>query len=513
MSARMAVFTEDEQWVQRYYDHVPLLDEALETIKALSSEEAVRQFANDIENVNAQLIEKEERAFALIKAGDKVGAAKILFDPNYVDLKQQYTKGYHNLFETAYDYVERINHSHEREHHVFLGFLSLLLLFSLTYVFYMLRRAVAYEGELKSQSELLHTYLDHMPGPVYSKSAENGRYLYINRVFKESVILQVDPEDVVGLTDMDIYPQEVAMPLIENDRKVAEQNKTVFAEEVVPHPDGSLRTYHTWKFPVPDAKGKIIAVTGISIDVSEKVMLEKQLDQEKAKALQAAKLATLGEMAAGVAHEINNPLAIVAGHATVLEQSGDLSQDQQKSVSTIQRSVERISAIVRGLKKFARDGGHSKRDFYDINRIYEESLILVQNRAHKHGVKIQADLKATKQVYVNDIEIEQVIVNLINNAVDAVSDSEDNWVRVESYDDVDGSVHFKVVDSGSGLNEETVGKLFEPFYTNKPVGEGTGLGLSISKGIIEDHGGFIRYCPRNPNTCFCFTLPTKKPDA
>ena len=177
-----------------------------------------------------------------------------------------------------------------------------------------------------------------------------------------------------------------------------------------------------------------------------------------------------------------------------------------QKVNHILKSCERISRIVNSLKKFSRS--HEKRLFQNkaLAEILEESMILVDSKKRKFDVKITFSCPKDVIIYCDDIEIEQVLVNLINNSLDAIQNLEEKWIRIVVEEDMD-SVYLKITDSGFGIPDGLKDKLFEPFFTTKIVGEGTGLGLSISKGILEEHGASINLAPNSNKTCFIITFP------
>ncbi len=255
-----------------------------------------------------------------------------------------------------------------------------------------------------------------------------------------------------------------------------------------------------------DAKNNIIGSRGTFQDITELVLAEERLKHERAKALQSAKMASLGEMSAGIAHEINNPLAIISGMLWILPKLVNDPVQFEKKISAINRATERISKIVGGLKKFSRSYEKSDKKPCSLAEIVKESLNLVGTKSARHSTPLEIDLKSEALISCDEIEIEQVIVNLINNGIDAVKNLEERWLKIELTDSQE-RVILRITDSGRGIPEKIQAKLFEPFFTTKPVGEGTGLGLSIVKGILDDHGASIEVLNNEPHTCFEIKFP------
>ena len=231
-----------------------------------------------------------------------------------------------------------------------------------------------------------------------------------------------------------------------------------------------------------------------------------QLNLEKSKAAHSAKLDSLGQISAGVAHEINNPLTIITGMSRMIKNSLDSPEKVTSSLLSINNSVERISKIVMGLQKFARINNQVKRELHQLNSIIKETDVITQIKSKHNMINFEVESSSTSFINCDSIEIEQVLINLTNNAMDAVKNQSERWVKVKVFDR-DNHVVVHVTDSGSKITPEDALKLFDPFFTTKNVGEGTGLGLSIAQGIIKAHHGELSYLPDNPYTCFEFTLP------
>lgn len=254
------------------------------------------------------------------------------------------------------------------------------------------------------------------------------------------------------------------------------------------------------------AKGYFVTQTEI-----ERQRYENEYKKTQAHLSNSSKFAALGEMASGVAHEINTPLAVIKMIAEQLEE--DLKQgkiDDQKLRSAIHKihiTSQRIAKIIHGLRTFARDGSHDPLESADFTQLLQTTLDLCDARLKAMGVEILLPRSpATFSIQCRPTQISQVLLNLINNAVDAVQNLEQKWIRIELTDTED-QIQIGVIDSGSGILPETAQKLFEPFFTTKETGKGTGLGLSISRGIIESHDGTLTLDPNCPNTRFVIRLP------
>lgn len=250
-----------------------------------------------------------------------------------------------------------------------------------------------------------------------------------------------------------------------------------------------------------DANGRTIGLRGTFQDVTEAVRKENQQESDRLKAHQLAKLSSLGEIAAGVAHEINNPMAIIMGAAETLASSRSDDVKFQRKTDMIKKAIERIVRIVSGLKKYSRTAAVSNKSLHPISQIIEDSFTIAEIKASREGVQLLKNIQFQKEILCDSVEIEQVIVNLLNNSIDAVRNENQKWVLVSTTEEA-GKLVLKVTDSGKGIPAAVKQKIFDPFFTTKPVGQGTGLGLSISKGILDALGADFYLCPDSPNTCF-----------
>jgi signal transduction histidine kinase len=236
------------------------------------------------------------------------------------------------------------------------------------------------------------------------------------------------------------------------------------------------------------------------------VETRRLLEIERVKSLRNAKLASLGEMSAGIAHEINNPLTIIVGTVRVLSRHASNPEEFNARIKIIDQSTQRIGKIVKSLKKFSRTDSGKQFAYRDLNQIVRESVILTEAKARRSDTLVGIEGSTSHEIYCEEIEIEQVLVNLIGNGIDAVQELEQKWVKIHLFER-DGRIILQVRDSGSGIDPEVRQRLFEPFFTTKPVGQGTGLGLSIVKGIIDDHRASIEVLANDPHTCFELSFP------
>lgn len=254
-----------------------------------------------------------------------------------------------------------------------------------------------------------------------------------------------------------------------------------------------------------DESGNVSAVLGIARDVTGRKKREEQMYHTE-------KLASLGTLAAGVAHEINNPLAIILGFTDMLLEKTPPDSESYDILRTIERQGNNAKKVVENLLSFARYR-EPKEEFIDINKNIEEVLTVLKNTLSLNKIVVNKQLLKTIPMVKGDSrEIQQVFFNIINNAISAMRGSGTLTVVTQTTVD-DRRVEIRFSDTGYGIKEEHRSKIFDPLFTTKKVGEGTGLGLSVSYGIIAKYGGTITFETKTEEessmtgTTFIITLP------
>lgn len=245
---------------------------------------------------------------------------------------------------------------------------------------------------------------------------------------------------------------------------------------------------------------------------------KNQIEKQQELLIISSKMSSLGEMATGIAHEINTPLAVIGLRASLLENicnSEDFAETgKQKiveSTAIIERTTNRIAKIISGLRAFARDGASDPFQNEDLKSIIEETLDLCGEKFRSHGVQLKVKIpENTIMLSCRSTQISQVILNLLQNSFDAVQALTEKWIELEALE-TDQHIEISVTDSGMGIAPAIRTKLTQPFFTTKDVGKGTGLGLSISRGIALDHRGSLYLDEKCRNTRFVLRLPKDHP--
>lgn len=257
--------------------------------------------------------------------------------------------------------------------------------------------------------------------------------------------------------------------------------------------------------------GGAIVATIITTDMVE---AQNKLREQEAKAYFTSKLASLGEMAAGIAHEVNNPLAIIQGSANMLDKIIDKEPKDVELIKALSGKIietsERISKTIRSLKALSRNGVNDPKTKVSLPLVINQCLDISLQKLK--ALDIQLIYEAPSEdviVFGREVELSQVLINLMMNSIDAIRNLEEKWIKIEILKN-SAFVDIKVSDSGKGIPPEIRDKIMNPFFTTKDVNQGTGLGLSISKNIISSHGGELSLLPNEAHTTFRIRLPLEK---
>jgi C4-dicarboxylate-specific signal transduction histidine kinase len=360
-------------------------------------------------------------------------------------------------------------------------------------------------SELRESVRTSRALLSAIPDMIFRVSDE-GRFLDFH--CQDTKDLFLTPEKLIGRKLTEVLPPSIAARLF--DRVIAAimcGDMHLFSFEL--EHAGAMRYYDT-RIAGTGANDALMVVQ----DVTERVRAEKTIMEQQIRAAGASKMASLGEMAAGIAHEINNPLAIISCHVQQLKDMVDAGDFEKESMAELAEKVDqtalRISKLIRSLRFFARDGQDDPYEEASVHEIVSDTLEFCRQRFLSHAIDLRVQpIPETLMIECRAVQIGQVLLNLLNNAHDAVEVLPDRWIEL-SVEDLGNEVRISVVDSGSGIAPAIRGRILEPFFTTKDVGKGTGLGLSISKGIIESHHGRLYLDDHSPHTRFVLEIPKRQ---
>jgi len=276
--------------------------------------------------------------------------------------------------------------------------------------------------------------------------------------------------------------------------------------------DGTVRHLHHLAQAVLDGNGRVVKYIGTIHDITDRRRAEDDARVLQERLTHFSRLSTMGEMAAGLAHEINQPLSAIATYARacqrLLAQPDSDASDVLAALEQINAQALRAGEVIRRLRNFVKNR-EVKREPVDCARLLEDLSTLAETDARLHNIRLRLDcVESLPTVYADPIQLQQVVLNLVRNAIDAMADAPEDRreVLLSTRLGEDGEVEITVADRGSGLAPEATEHLFNPFFTTKA--SGTGLGLAISRSIVRAHGGRLWHTPNDGcGVRFHFTLP------
>jgi C4-dicarboxylate-specific signal transduction histidine kinase len=242
--------------------------------------------------------------------------------------------------------------------------------------------------------------------------------------------------------------------------------------------------------------------------------INRELRDTQAQLVQAGKMAAFGELGAGIAHDLNQPLATVKGFAQLTLSRLEPSSPHRRALDLIVSAVDHMARIVAGLRNFARKSTFESAPV-DVNGVIEETRLFLEHQLRRRGVLLTTELEPSLPAVAGDAtQFQQVLTNLITNARDALEGRSAPAIRIATRTARGGRlIVLRVSDNGPGIPPEIRRNIFRSFFTTKEPGKGTGLGLSISRGIVQNHGGRIHaVCPSRGGTTFTIVLPALTPD-
>ncbi len=567
MSARMAVATGDLKWEERYLKFEPQLDAAIKESIVLSPE-AYEGMAAQTDAANIKLVEMENQAFSFIHQSRVKEAQEILFGKEYEKQKHIYAQGMQQQTIQLRKHAEKILQAEKENIHVLI-FIIVLVLFFLVAIWIIIlnfinrwQKAMAQthqkrsEQALQRSEELSHSIIETANDAFVSLDKE-GKVIQWNK----------KAEDMFGWSKEEIIGEDLANTIIPRQHRDAHRNglKHFMATGEGPvigqtgeltalHRDGheflveikiwcsqvkKTYQYHAFLHDITLHKKKEKEMQRLNEELKEsegaarRMFLDVQKAHEELKEaqtqlLQSEKLASIGQLAAGVAHEINNPIGFVNSNIHTLEEYAmnylkilsvveDLKKAlEEKNMEEVgvfvkemekvekeinldfmkedtgalleesKKGLERVKKIVLDLRTFAREDGEERVSIKVEDVI--ESIIGIINNEIKYKAELEKEYDELPLIKCHVQRLGQVFMNLIINAAHAIED--EGKITIRTFQKGQHAC-VEISDTGKGIPKDKLQKIFEPFYTTKPVGQGTGLGLSISYEIVKKHGGDI----------------------
>ncbi len=371
-------------------------------------------------------------------------------------------------------------------------------------------RVKTLEKRLTGMQEFLERVVQSSASAILAAD-RSGRILVMNRAAEELFGYTME-EALKGLTIEQLYPPGQAQKIMKmlREEKPGGRGKLPSTKITIINKQGE-------EIPVEMtaaiiySQGEEVATTGIYNDLREKLEIERRLKQAQAQLAQSEKMASLGQLAAGVAHEINNPLGGILLYANLALEELGADHPVAEDLRYIVEDANRCKEIVKSLLAYSRQTNPTK-EIVQINDLVENSLTLIRDQTLFRNIKVVKELSGDMMlVHVDRNQITQVIINLVMNALAAMDGK--GTLTFRTYRDKPArKVYLEVSDTGCGIAEENLPKIFDPFFTTKEPGKGTGLGLSTSYGIIKENGGDISVKETGPEgTTFLVELPLYVP--
>lgn len=360
------------------------------------------------------------------------------------------------------------------------------------------------ERELRRRNAFFHKLIDSSVDGIVASDMK-GQIMLFNQ--EALSLMGYTEDDIRDLHVTDLYCEGVAYELMERMRSdlFGGKGKLLRHELCVKHRDGS-------EIPVSFSGGIIydremeIATFGLFTDLRAMQKIEENLEQTHKMLLQSEKMAGLGRLAAGVAHEINNPMSGIMLYANLIAEELGEEHPSIEDLQTIIHEAERCKVIVADLLEFSHQTTY-EMEHVDLNEVIHKTLTILQHQPLFQNIEITKNLSEDlPPIYGNAIRLNQVIMNVVVNAAQAMEG--DGQLAIMSRPRANQDLNEVVIrDTGPGIATELLEKIFDPFFTTKATGEGTGLGLSVSYAIVKEHRGTIRVESSSEGTTFTLKFP------
>jgi PAS domain S-box-containing protein len=366
------------------------------------------------------------------------------------------------------------------------------------------------EEALRESEDKYRTLLENIPQKIFLKD-RNSVYISCNENYAGN--FKIKSEEIVGKTDYDFYPKELAEKYRADDKRIMESGGTVDIEEKYIQ-QGQEVVVHTVKTLVKDAHGNVIGILGVFWDITKHKKAEEELNEYREKMAQAERLASLGTLSATLAHELNQPLTAI--RLSIENSLADLETTSSPD-TVIEDLKDGLSAVsdvaskVDSLRNFAQESSKEIISEVNLKAVAERILDLLNESARRAGVSLHLkDMDKLPLIQSNEKDLEQLFFALVENAIQA-ADGKKECQLIISGDVKDEHIELRFSDTCGGIAPENLDRIFEPFFTTRPVGERTGLGLCIVERIVSGAGGKIRLESKaGKGSTFFVTLPISR---
>ena len=367
------------------------------------------------------------------------------------------------------------------------------------------------EKELKEAHNFLNNIIKSSPNAIMATDMK-GNIIIWNSAAEET--LGYAAEEVVGKMNIrKIYPEGMAKEVMKMMRspEYGGVGKLSSYPMVYVRRDGEIVEGNLSAAIIYDTQGKEIASVGIFADLKERLDMERKLRETQEKLLQSEKLAAMGKLTSQIAHELNNPLYGIMNTLELLKTEISPESKRRKVLNMALSETERLTELLRKMLSFSRPEDE-ERQRTDVNTILDELLLLLRKQLMEHSIRISSSFADDlARVYASRSQLRQVFLNVISNARDAMPDGGTLTVKTMEKGD---EIRIEITDTGTGIREEDINRIFDAFFTTKDGVKDVGLGLSVCYGFIKEHGGDIRVSSQwGSGTTFTVILPIYRNDA
>ncbi len=365
------------------------------------------------------------------------------------------------------------------------------------------------EREIRETNDFLNNIIHSSPNPIMAADMR-GTIILWNQTAEE--ILGYKTEDVVGkLNITKVYPEGMAKKVMEKLRKSQKDRKgrLKFYPVVFVKQDGEIAEGNLSASIVYDENGEEIASVGIFMHLKERLEMERRLKTTQEQLLQSEKLAAMGRLTSQIAHELNNPLYGIMNTLELMKTEISPESNRRRILEMALSEITRLSELLRKMLTFSKPDQKEKQSV-DINTILDEILLLHEKQFRENNIIISISFsRELASVYASKNQLRQVFLNMFKNAGDAMPDGGTLTVKTCTRDD---EIVVEITDTGVGIKEGDINKIFDAFFTTKSSVKGVGLGLSVCYGFIIEHGGDINVTSKEGGgTTFIISLPIHTP--
>lgn len=360
--------------------------------------------------------------------------------------------------------------------------------------------------DIKRSELYLGQVLDAIPDLILVKG-KDSQIVWANKAFQDHYGLS--NKELRNLIDAPYVEPDYTNQYIIDDKKVWDSGKQLLVEcEPVVRHDGVVRKFQTLKTPIFGPDKKVIYTVGVSRDITDKIEHEE-------KSVAAAKMTALGEMAGGVAHEVNNPIAVISGKVYLFKRLINKFETVKKEnvigyLDSIEQHAERIAKIIDTLRRLSADDDYEDFSRVNLSNLVADTLLLSETKIKEKGINLITQIPKALEIDARKIQLSQAILNLLNNATEAAENSPERWIKVTAKKNKD-QLELRVEDSGPGVPKEIVGRIMQPFFTTKDIGKGVGLGLTFALSVAKNHHGTLKIDRNVSPSCFLMTFPIRRP--